>query len=87
MNRTCLLVFHRTLLIDRGADVNAVSDDGKTAFHYACSRHRENVNVAQVLLKTSIDLNVKDRSGKTAEQLKEEARLWIEGECELISKL
>lgn len=53
----------KTLLSD-GAELNSVSDEGKTALIYAAGRGK--VEVVKYLLKIGADPNVKDDTGRTA---------------------
>ena len=51
-------------LIERGCDVNATSEDGDTALHFAGRwNHRE---TARVLLERGADRTIKNKDGKTA---------------------
>jgi len=55
------------LLIDRGADVNAVNDRGVTALYLAAASGRE--EQVQVLLKRGADPKIATKSGYTAERI------------------
>ncbi len=52
------------LLIDKGADVNAVTNAGETALMYAAQNAK--VDVVMLLLKKGADPKLKDNAGKTA---------------------
>src|SRR5262249_10855251 len=52
------------LLIERGADVNAIGPDGKTAFHFTCWHGIG--EMAKTLLQAGADLNAADDAGNTA---------------------
>lgn len=63
-----------TLLLHRGADVNAQDANGKTALHYMVSSTRipteqyelEQVQLLDTLLAHGANLNIKDKDGNTA---------------------
>jgi ankyrin repeat protein len=63
-NYNCLKV-----LLDHGADVNAVCDTGKTVLHEAFEKgHSPDLEVVQsLLLKHGIDPNKRDNNQKTAQ--------------------
>ncbi|ESO02107.1 hypothetical protein HELRODRAFT_188577 [Helobdella robusta] len=50
------------VLLNAGSDVNAISNDFKTALHYACSR---SINLNS-LINSGADVNLKDIEGNTA---------------------
>ena len=52
------------LLLDKGADVNAVSEEGKTALMFASSNGYN--EIIKLLLGMGADVNLKDSSGNTA---------------------
>eukprot|EP01129_Flabellula_baltica_P004387 TRINITY_DN1520_c0_g3_i2.p1 TRINITY_DN1520_c0_g3~~TRINITY_DN1520_c0_g3_i2.p1 ORF type:complete len:1020 (+),score=229.46 TRINITY_DN1520_c0_g3_i2:61-3060(+) len=52
------------LLVECGVDVNALSDDGKTALHFAASENA--FNCVKVLVELGVDVNVEDELGDTA---------------------
>ena len=52
------------LLIEKGADVNAVSNDGETALMYAAQNAK--LDVVMLLLKKGANPKLKDKAGKTA---------------------
>jgi len=64
LHRACLrgdaAIVH--LLLQHGADVNAVNDFNETPLHYACKR--ANLVVIQCLLDHGADLHAEDRAGK-----------------------
>ena len=49
------------LLIDSGADVNALNNAGNTPLHKC-----HNINIAKILIDSGADVNAKDRYGWTA---------------------
>jgi len=51
-------------LLDNGADINAVTNDGMTAL--MCAIKSKNKHVAEYLLERGADANIKDTSGNTA---------------------
>ena len=51
------------LLIELGANVNAVNSSGRTALHSAC--HAGNLESAKLLLDTNSIINIKDNDGST----------------------
>jgi ankyrin repeat protein len=52
------------LLLDSGAEVNAVNRWGQTPLHYACvCRQKE---IVEVLLDSGADVNIRDKNGHTA---------------------
>ena len=55
------------LLLDHGADINALEDDNETALHWAAVKGQ--LNVAKLLVKRGINVNLKNRSGKTAKDI------------------
>ena len=52
------------LLLDRGAKINAATQDGWTALHFACLRGDE--GLVQLLLDRGADLNMTTKSGMSA---------------------
>jgi ankyrin repeat protein len=54
-------------LIDHNANVNALTDDGKTPLHLAADRNTGS-EVVRMLVESGCDWNAKDRDGKTAIQ-------------------
>ncbi|XP_062587122.1 uncharacterized protein LOC134248743 isoform X2 [Saccostrea cucullata] len=61
-------------LLERGADVNTVHNDGRTALHIIiCSRDRDaRYTILTLLMKKNPELKIMDSSGKTAFQRAEE---------------
>ncbi|CAD6214595.1 unnamed protein product [Miscanthus lutarioriparius] len=51
------------ILLERGADVNLVTDGGRTALHYATSKGR--LNIAEKLIAHGANVNKKDKFGCT----------------------
>ena len=54
------------LLIAAGADVNAKTDEGKTALIIAAEKMDRNSMIFNILIEAGADLNAKDKSGRTA---------------------
>jgi ankyrin repeat protein len=52
------------LLLDRGATINAVTQDGWTALHFACLRRAK--GLIQLLLDRGADVNMTTKSGLSA---------------------
>merc|ERR1712098_388612 len=50
-------------LIDRGADLEAVKHNGRTALHYAIRKNHE--SSCEVLLKRGANKNLKNKNGQT----------------------
>jgi len=67
-------------LISKGADLNAVDADGRTALHWAV--HARKREIASKLVKEGIDFDVKDKDGRTALQL-----AWVYGYNSLYKRL
>ena len=55
------------LLIDRGADINAIGPDGSTAFHFACDLGFEACAVA--LIRAGCATHIKDDQGMTGQMV------------------
>jgi len=56
-----------TTLLDAGADINAVNDNGQTPLHI--SVFWNNVEAVKLLVERGADKTIKNKSGRTAEQL------------------
>jgi len=56
-----------TLLLDAGADINALNDNGQTALHIAVFWN--NVDAVKLLLDRGADKTIKNKSGRTAADL------------------
>jgi len=56
-----------TLLLDNGANINALNDNGQTALHIAV--FWDNPEAVKLLLDRGADKTIKNKSGRTAEQL------------------
>ncbi|CAO3675771.1 unnamed protein product [Umbelopsis vinacea] len=54
------------LLVNRGADVNALTGDNETPLHYACLSERS--DIAQYLIDHNCDLSIRDEEGNTAKE-------------------
>ena len=52
-----------TMIMDKGADVNAADTDGWTALMFAAKRGEQ--EVAMILLKAKADVNAKNQDGWT----------------------
>ena len=61
-----------TALLDAGADVNAVTNDGKTALMAAASRSDGGADIVELLLKRGAKRDCVDAEGKTARQMVQE---------------
>ena len=55
-------------LIEKGVEINVISNHGKTALHVACERYNSNSNLdlVKTLVAKGVEINVKDCQGKTA---------------------
>jgi ankyrin repeat protein len=51
------------LILDRGADINAKDDEGKTALMFALES--KNQYIAEYLLEQGADVSIKDNAGNT----------------------
>jgi len=54
-------------LLDAGADINSLNDNGQTPLHIAVFWN--NVDVVKLLLERGADKTIKNKSGRTAEEL------------------
>ncbi|KAG2180895.1 hypothetical protein INT43_008475 [Umbelopsis isabellina] len=54
------------LLVEKGADVNALTNDHETPLHYACLSER--ADAAKYLIDHGCDVSIKDEEGNTAQQ-------------------
>ena len=65
------------MLLDAGADINAVDNSGKTALHHLTTGStyywNEMLAVADLLVCKGIDRDRRDKNGKTAAELFQEA--------------
>ncbi|KAI5519929.1 lipid catabolic process [Trichomonas vaginalis G3] len=59
------------LLLSQGADINSTTNDEMTALHIA-AKNTYSKGMVECLLLHGIDLNIKDKNGKTALQLASE---------------
>lgn len=60
------MVSRQVFLVEKGADINAVSNHGWTALFMAAQKgHTE---AARILLDKGIDVSVKDKSSRTARE-------------------
>lgn len=67
-------------LLDRGADVNALSSSGWTALHYAIKSNQR--SVAELLIARGIDASGLDANGESIEHLAAKCkRGWFEKVC------
>lgn len=57
------------ILLEKGADVNATTDDGMTPLHYLAKSDDLNYAAASLLLENGADAHIVNGEGKTAEQL------------------
>ena len=55
------------LVLDKGANINAQTDDGATPLMYAV--HDNRIDIVKLLLEKGADKNIKDKQGKTAYDL------------------
>uniref|UniRef100_A0A0B6YTC1 SOCS box domain-containing protein n=1 Tax=Arion vulgaris TaxID=1028688 RepID=A0A0B6YTC1_9EUPU len=58
-----------TTLLEQGADVNIVEEDGMSPLHILCNSEKHNlvrIKIAQLLLQHKIDVNLQDFLGRTA---------------------
>ncbi|CAG8489069.1 1482_t:CDS:2 [Diversispora eburnea] len=59
------------LLIERGSNINILTNENETPFHYACLS--EHLECSRHLYRNNIDITIKDKEGLTAlEQCDEE---------------
>ncbi len=63
-----------TALLGAGADVNAVTNDGKTALMAAAARSNGAAEIVELLLKSGAKKDCKDAEGKTALQMVQEEK-------------
>jgi len=56
-----------TILLDAGADINALNDNGQTPLHIAT--FWDNAEAVKLLLDRGADKTIKNKSGRTAEEL------------------
>jgi len=56
-----------TKILDAGADINAVNDNGQTALHIAT--FWDNIDAVRLLLERGADKTIKNKSGRTAADL------------------
>ncbi|CAM0136699.1 unnamed protein product [Umbelopsis sp. WA50703] len=54
------------LLVEKGADVNALTKENETPLHYACLS--EQSDAAQYLIDHGCDVSIQDKEGNTAQQ-------------------
>ncbi len=57
------------LLIEKGANINALNDSHKTPLHWAIST--SNIRGVKLLIEHKADINIKDNDGKTPYDLTE----------------
>ncbi|KAJ1494303.1 ankyrin repeat-containing domain protein [Baffinella frigidus] len=53
------------VLLDAGADISAVDEEGRTVLHLAAQAH-DGEEVAKVLLEAGVDVEGQDKEGRTA---------------------
>ncbi len=61
------------LILNAGVNINEILDDGETALHKAAF-DQSGIGIVELLLVSGIDLDVKNKAGKTALNLAEESK-------------
>ncbi len=63
------------LLVQNGADLNLVTDEGNSALHYCVRYSKVNVDLIKMLIANGIDKTLKDSNGQTAYDIAKENKL------------